>query len=368
MPNIAIVTPYVPPSMVDLFYYLESCTNHNIKAFIVKKKPVHRRHKDHTKDFRFQYSIMESKCFYLERNELAIDFVFNWKRELKEFEPDLIIFDGYGSAYFGAYIYASYYKVKKVFWNSNTSLYSGQTSSLLANTVKSFIVSNNDWWIAGGSSMKDYLLKYGAINSRISLAPRAVDTVRFQEDKAHYKSNVVRLIFVGELNNRKGCDILLDAYNKIDSSNIELYIVGDGKDSFLLHTFAQEKKVKNVFFLGELPYTETIDCLINSDILIVPSRREPFGRIVNEGLAAGLWVIVSDSVGAKDDLICHPDNGEIFSSEDVEDLSLKIKSAADKIIYISETRDKRIDWIKNNWSIKVTASRMSDAINSCLKL
>lgn len=49
------------------------------------------------------------------------------------------------------------------------------------------------------------------------------------------------------------------------------------------------------------------------DILILPSYHEPWGLVVNEAMAAGLPVIVSNECGSSLDLVRDGENGYVLS-------------------------------------------------------
>ena len=56
-------------------------------------------------------------------------------------------------------------------------------------------------------------------------------------------------------------------------------------------------------------------------MFVLPSLFEPFGLVVNEAMLCGLPVAVSDSVGAKFDLVRPDENGYVFPAGDVEALA-----------------------------------------------
>jgi len=63
-----------------------------------------------------------------------------------------------------------------------------------------------------------------------------------------------------------------------------------------------------------------------ADILVVPSEREVWGLVVNEGLYAGLYVIATDQVGSAFDLL-RPGIGAIVPTADVSSLAAAMKAA-----------------------------------------
>ena len=80
-------------------------------------------------------------------------------------------------------------------------------------------------------------------------------------------------------------------------------------------------KEKVVFY----EWTNNISEFINSaDLLVCPSRHEPFGNVVIDGWAHKIPVIVSDT-GGLGTLIKNNVNGLKFKNEDFFDLVEKIK-------------------------------------------
>jgi glycosyltransferase involved in cell wall biosynthesis len=57
-----------------------------------------------------------------------------------------------------------------------------------------------------------------------------------------------------------------------------------------------------------------------ADVFVLPSRSETWGLSINEALACGTPVIVSDKCGASIDLVKEDENGLVFKSEDGQDL------------------------------------------------
>jgi len=69
-----------------------------------------------------------------------------------------------------------------------------------------------------------------------------------------------------------------------------------------------------------------------ADVFVLPSKGpgETWGLAVNEAMACGRAVLVSDKCGCADDLVQEGMNGYVFASRDAEDLSNKIYRMLDK--------------------------------------
>jgi len=128
--------------------------------------------------------------------------------------------------------------------------------------------------------------------------------------------------FVGQLIPRKGVDLLLEAMRPLfdDYRDLRLSIIGGGSEAQALQAAVHSLGIDNrVNFEGALRSDKIYARLASVDLLVLPSRWDGWGIVVNEALSAQVPVIVSDRCGAAD-LIQHGVNGFVFRSEDVEDL------------------------------------------------
>jgi glycosyltransferase involved in cell wall biosynthesis len=60
-------------------------------------------------------------------------------------------------------------------------------------------------------------------------------------------------------------------------------------------------------------------------VFVLPSVHEPWGLIVNEAMAAGRAVVVSDEVGCAPDLVKDGENGFVFRAGDVAALAAALR-------------------------------------------
>jgi len=129
------------------------------------------------------------------------------------------------------------------------------------------------------------------------------------------------LLFCGRLHPEKNPFLLLDAYSKISTPNTILAFVGDGELRQSLEKHAADFKLDSVRFFGFQGRNDIAQYYAASDALVLPSVRESWGIVVNEGMAFGLPIIVSDQVGAGNDLVEHGVNGYVFPEGDGNTLS-----------------------------------------------
>jgi phosphatidylinositol alpha-mannosyltransferase len=103
------------------------------------------------------------------------------------------------------------------------------------------------------------------------------------------------VLFLGRHELRKGLNVLLDAFAKVDRSAV-LWVVGDGPGSEVQRRRHPESD--RVKWLGFLSEEEVASRLAGAAALCAPSLRgESFGMVILEGMAAGCAVVASDIDG-----------------------------------------------------------------------
>jgi glycosyltransferase involved in cell wall biosynthesis len=80
----------------------------------------------------------------------------------------------------------------------------------------------------------------------------------------------------------------------------------------------------HVQFAGLKPARETTTYFAFAECFVLPSSREPWGLVVNEAMASGLPVIVSDRCGCAEDLVANGTNGYLFDPANDEELSRRL--------------------------------------------
>lgn len=143
-----------------------------------------------------------------------------------------------------------------------------------------------------------------------------------------------KFVFVGSLIDRKSIIELIKVLNSI-KGEYEFNIVGEGL--MMQHVKALIQENDKIHFLGKMMPCEVRDVLEQADTLILPSKLEGWGCVVNEALMAGCRVIVSDVVGARALIDKEGTRGQVFKNCDWADLEkclvmeLKVKTAKESI-------------------------------------
>lgn len=100
-------------------------------------------------------------------------------------------------------------------------------------------------------------------------------------------------LFLGEVSNWKGVDVLLEAYSKFrkDYSEYRLLLAGPVCNSALLDT-----DCPGATFLGEVDHDTALGLIEEAEALVLPSRSEGLPRVCLEAIALGTKVICPPGV------------------------------------------------------------------------
>jgi glycosyltransferase involved in cell wall biosynthesis len=142
---------------------------------------------------------------------------------------------------------------------------------------------------------------------------------------ASLSQDALTFAFVGRCDHRKGCDLLLEALGRLRRSPWQLLVVGDGPSRSDHEQAANKLRIADrVRFLGVRQNAEVRSILAASDVLVLSSRWDGWGAVVNEGLMAGSRVVCSDRCGASD-VVESSGYGQVVESDSVATLELALK-------------------------------------------
>ncbi len=150
------------------------------------------------------------------------------------------------------------------------------------------------------------------------------------------KKDWIVLGYLGRLDEEKGCQYLIEAVKSLSNLThpILLLIIGDGKlHRTLLEMAHNLGKNRSAAFLGFQKDIVSICPAI--DIAIIPSIREPLGKVALEFMAMRIPIIASDTGGLRE-LIKSGKNGLLVKGGSIEELS----NAIDRLITDVRLREK----------------------------
>ena len=222
------------------------------------------------------------------------------------------------------------------------TLWSGSTAyeqSILRTLSKPFtryFVSKCDDFIAYGSRAKQYLQVLGASPARITVYYNSVDVDFFRLESAKLGQNREELrkkhsipigntviLFVGQLIPRKAVIELTRAFVRLPKSKrVTLLMVGSGPLKEHIHDLMRENPRRSIIHRDHVEYANMPQIFAISDVLILPSKEEVWGLVVNEAMASGLPVLVSKRAGCMPDLVKDTVNGYTFMPNESDILAV----------------------------------------------
>jgi len=182
---------------------------------------------------------------------------------------------------------------------------------------------------------KDLIEKLYVPENKITRIYNGVDTEEFSPDicpdkfRGELNLGSKKLIgMVGRFSPEKGQEIFLRAAAEVLKvyGDVKFVIVGDaklGSEKFKTEMAALSKKLNlndKVIFTG---FRDDLPQILRSlDILVVPSRAEPFGRVIIEAFACSIPVIATDSGAAAE--IISKESGILIKPDNVSELKQAI--------------------------------------------
>ena len=129
----------------------------------------------------------------------------------------------------------------------------------------------------------------------------------------------LRYIYIGRLIELKNIDLLIRIFNE---NGRPLTIVGSGE----LESKLKKISKSNINFAGYIPNENIGDYYMMHDVLILPSKTESWGLVVEEAIFWGIPVIISNAVGCQEEMVIKPKTGIIFDLKAANGLQEAIKN------------------------------------------
>ncbi|MBD2175767.1 glycosyltransferase family 4 protein [Pseudanabaena sp. FACHB-1998] len=139
-------------------------------------------------------------------------------------------------------------------------------------------------------AQSEWMAKYQLVRrKKVTVIQQSLNCDRFLSLRPKARGNLPVFAAYGRFNEQKGFDILLQAIQLIPHVNFRLLIAGYGEDETSLQQLAQG--LAQIQFVGKVDDVPAF--LEQSDVVIIPSRWEPWGNVCLEAKAAHKPVIVS---------------------------------------------------------------------------
>ena len=208
-------------------------------------------------------------------------------------------------------------------------------------------IKNTDFFLAPSKVVKDSLLFCGVKEEQVKIVPYGVDINKFSYVKKKVHNNPLKLIFVGQVNSRKGIHHLLNVIRRFTPEEVCLEIIGsyDSRSEI----YMKNSSLENVKFVGFVTRDILAKKYQEADVFVLPSLGEGMALVGLESLSTGTPIICSDKSGVND-IIVNGSNGYVFDAGDNDSLEKIIRlliNNREKLPYMSENARKTAE--KYTW-------------------
>ncbi|MDC3319265.1 glycosyltransferase, partial [Flavobacteriaceae bacterium] len=154
---------------------------------------------------------------------------------------------------------------------------------------------------------------------------------------------------------RKNTIILLKAVQLLQDKgyDISTLVIGDGPELSKLKRYAINNNLINTSFLGNLNYKAVYKNLLESDLLIHPSKSDSWPQVFNEAAFCRNAIFVSEKSGVLNSYTQKYENKVIFESDNFQELSFKIENLINNELLLTELKNATIENAKVNDGEKV---------------
>ena len=265
-------------------------------------------------------------------------------REILSSRYDAVVVEGHGGLVFLAAIVAAVLSGTPLFYRSDSTLLYRRSAvkRLLSRWLLPLFYRLMRGFLPLSSLAAEFLKAHGVTPERIFLAPYTVDNeyvsrlckeYRLRREEIRQRWGIDAQSFVAlailRFEERERPLDFLRAATLLDRKGLQckFILVGDGPQRPLVEDFISKQNLE-VVLPGFRPYSELPMFYAIADVFVHPAARECWGLSVNEAMACGLPVIVSDQVGAGYDLVRHGENGFVFPVGEVDILAKYIEELA----------------------------------------
>ena len=220
----------------------------------------------------------------------------------------------------------------KLIYGYRSTIDSHRFNNILIRKIRSTILSKADFIITSGNASTNAVKAMGIAPEKIITLFNPVDVRWFHSFAQNHRIPVTtshRYIYVSQLIERKNVATVIKAFASIRNSSDTLTIAGDGPLAQELKNLVATLGISDsVIFAGHKNQEELAQLYTASNTLILASTNEVWGLVVNEALASGLHVVVSDKCGVTE--FVKDMKGAYISSTDQQSIQIMMEKSREE--------------------------------------
>lgn len=331
--RVALLTNFIPPYRLRMLEMLSAA----VRELHVFLSVYMEENRDWTPDWgslhvTVQRNISFSRTFgsamsYRERSLVHIPW--NTIPQLVAYNPDVVISAEFGMRTLQAAVYCFLFRKPLMVWATLSEM-TERNRGRLRHGLRHILLRFVDHVLVNGSSGERYIRRFGFPKERIHVVPQASDNEAFEGPITRNRSDMTRLLYTGQLIERKGLRHMHEALVRWCRAHPERFIrwtiVGSGP---LRETVESWRGPLNyeLEVLGPLPFASVAEQYHAADFYVFPTLADEWGLVVNEAMAAGLPVLGSVYSQAVLDIVVDGLNGWTFRPDRPDELDRALERA-----------------------------------------
>lgn len=296
--------------------------------------------------------------------------------EIEEFKADALLI--YGYAYDSHLKIMRYFKGKiPIYFRGDSTLLDKENifKKLIKTLYLTWVYKHIDVAFYVGLANRAYFRKHGVPDKNLINAPHAIDNDFFSADRTKEADDIrhkmgiqqsdILILYAGKFETKKNPEILLQAFGKLRHQNVFLLLLGNGELEMMLKEKTKSLKKRKYIFFEDFKNQSQMPAYYQAcDLFCLPSKGpgETWGLAVNEAMAAGKAILISDKVGCQSNLVLDGANGLIFKSENTKDIYQNLKTLVfdkSKLINMGKASKNII----TKYSFEIQANKIIETIN-----
>lgn len=319
--KLSILTNMVAPYRVPFFRALATDPQvHTLRVLTCVEREVDRQWQV-SDEPGYTVTVLSGLTLNLKRGSdamriLHLRFGIFW--ELLRHRPDTLVIGDASWTSFLAALACRIYRVRYVVWNEITT--SSQVSKGTIAHLRRWMYRGAERMIASCSMAKDFLLQNEVPADKIYIVLNAVDNDYFLRQREQWEPRRDELraelgvaagafcfIYVGQLISRKRVVETVELLAQVASERpIHLLVAGAGPLEEAMRSTAAHQGFHTITFCGYTQPERISQLYVAADALILLSKDEPWGMVVNEALLFEKSFIATQSVAAAVELAQMP--------------------------------------------------------------
>lgn len=269
------------------------------------------------------------------------------KREIKKINPDVLLSIDTHCNLLSCTIKKIFFRNIKLIISTHNNISAvvqlklSKTAEIALRLISKYLFVEADRAVCVSIGISNSFKKYFSFPNSIETIPYGINALEANnlslkgvelQDISFFANKKKTILSIGRLEHQKDFETLIRAVSIVlkDIKNLQLLIIGDGKEGGEIERIIKKLRLKNtVFILGWrkniYPY------LKKADLFVLSSRYEGFGFVLLEAMSQGVPIIAADAPFGPAEVLNYGEYGILVPRQKIEPLAVEIKRVVSDI-------------------------------------